>query len=342
MGVYQDKDNGRWYCEFMLFGKRKHKACRGAKDKSEALEFEADLKSKLSLIHRGKLPDDKIITIKEMFNVYLNHSKANKCPKAYKDDENKVRFFKEYFKCKDSDSISEITPSRIEGLKIHLVNDKKLSKATFNRYYSALSKAFNVIIDDRELNMRNPCKSVKKYLEDNEIERYLTQEEEEKLMQELPDYLKPIVVCALTTGLRASNILNLRWEAINFEYNFIEILKQQNKGHKKIQLPLGVKFKKELEKIGIKKSGYVFVSHRTNQQYKKIYNGFQAALNRAGIKKMRFHDLRHTVGTRLVASGTDLRTVKEYLAHSNIRTTERYMHPTPENMVRAVDILNRF
>lgn len=342
MGVYQDKDNGRWYCEFMLFGKRVHKACRGVKDKSEALEFEADLKSKLSLIHRGKLPDDKIITIKEMFTAYLNHSKANKCPKAYKDDQSKVKFFKTFFGCKDNDSISEITPSRIDGLKIYLIEDKKCSKATFNRYYSALSKAFNVIIDDKELNMRNPCKSIKKFTEDNEITRYLTKEDEEKLMQELPSYLKPIVICALTTGLRASNILNLKWETINFECNFIEVLKQENKGHKKIQLPLSTKFKKELEKIGMKESGYVFVSHRTNEQYKKISNGFQAALSRAGIKKMRFHDLRHTVATRLVANGTDLRTVKEYMAHSNIRTTERYMHPTPENMLKAVDILDSF
>lgn len=341
MGVYQ-KDNGRWYCEFMLFSKRVHKACRGAKDKSEALEFEADLKSKLSLIHRGKLPDDKIITIKEMFDAYLNHSRANKCPKAYKEDISKVKFFKEFFKCKDNDSISEITPSKIEGLKIYLVQDKKLTKATFNRYYSALMKAFNVIIDDRKLIIWNPCSSVKKYIEDNEIERYLTQEEEKKLMQELPDYLKPIVVCALTTGLRKSNVLNLRWEAINFEYNFIEILKQENKGRKKIQLPLSKKFKRELEKIGIKESGYVFISHRTHQQYKKVYNGFQAALSRAGVTKARFQDLRHTVGTRLVANGADLRTVKEYMAHSNIKTTERYMHPTPENMLKAVDILDGF
>lgn len=340
--TYVYEEQRKWYCEVSVFGKRKHRACKGCRTRPEALEFAHDLEHELSLIHRGKLPDNKIVTIKEMFESYLNYSRANKCPKSYKEDESKVKFFKEFFKCKDKDSISEITPSKIEGLKIYLVEDKKLSKATFNRYYSALSKAFNNIIDDKELNVRNPCKSVKKYIEDNEIDRYLTKEEEEKLMQELPDYLKPIVICALTTGLRKSNILNLRWEAINFEYNFIQVLKQHNKGHKKIQLPLSEKFKSELEKIGIKESGYVFVSHRTHLQYKKINNGFQAALNRARVKKMRFHDLRHTVGTRLVANGSDLRTVKEYLAHSNIRTTERYMHHTPENMLKAVDILDSF
>lgn len=338
MRVYEK--NNKWYCEVMVYGKRRHRACKGCTEYNQAMEFAIDLAHQMSLIHRGKLPDDKIITTKEMFNMFLIHSRANKCPKAYEDDKRKVKFFTEFFKGKKS--ISEITPNEIERLKIYLIEDKGLTKSTFNRYYSALSKAFNVIIENKKLNMRNPCKSVKKFAEDNEITRYLTQEEEEKLMLELPKYLKPIVICALTTGLRASNILNLRWETINFEYNFIEVLKQENKGHKKIQLPLSKKFKIELEKIGIKEEGYVFVSHRTKKQYKKIYEGFQSALKRAGIKKMRFHDLRHTVATRLVANGADLRTVKEYMAHSNTRTTERYMHPTPENMLKAVDILDSF
>lgn len=293
-------------------------------------KYQQDMESKV--IHTNKFQNRKLISSQQ----------ETMTKGLYGDSFTRTKVVKNGINGNDKDSISEITPSKIDGLKIYLVQDKKLAKATFNRYYSALSKAFNVIIDDKELNMRNPCKSVKKYIEDNEIERYLTKEEEEKLMQELPSYLKPIVVCALTTGLRASNVLNLRWEAINFEYNFIEILKQQNKGRKKIQLPLSEKFRKELEKIGIKESGYVFISHRTQQQYKKVYNGFQAALNRAGIKKTRFQDLRHTVATRLVANGSDLGTVKQYLAHSNIRTTERYMHPTPENMLKAVDILDGF
>lgn len=336
--VYEEKD--KWYCEVSVFGKRKHRACKGCRTRSEALEFAHDLEHELSLIHRGKLPDNKVITIKEMFDAFLRYSKANKKPKPYSDDEHKVSFFSEYFGAKNS--ISEITPSKLEGLKTYLTEEKGLTNATFNRYYAVLSKAFNVIILDKQLNIQNPCRNVKKLKEDNQITRYLTEAEEKRLMVEVSEYLKPIVVCALTTGLRLSNILNLKWESINFEQGFIEILKQQNKGHKKIQLPLSSKLKIELEKIGIKKSGYVFLKPNTNIPFKNIRDGFKGALKRAKIDNFRFHDFRHTVATRLVAKGSDLGTVKEYLAHSSLTTTQRYLHATPENMLKAVDILDGF
>lgn len=332
--------NGYWYCEVRVFGLRRHRACKGCNNEDDAYEFALDLAHNLSLIHRGKLPDDKIITIKEMFEAFIKYSKANKKPASQLDDERKVKFFEEYFGSKKS--ISEITPSKIEGLKTYLTEKKGLSSATFNRYYAVLSKAFNIIIIDKKLNIQSPCRSVKKLKEDNQITRYLTKDEEQRLFAQLKDYQRPIIVCALTTGLRLSNVLGLKWECINFEQGFIEILKQYNKGHKKIQLPLSVKFRVELEKMGIKDSGFVFLKPNTNEPFKNIREGFKGALKRAGIENFRFHDLRHTVATRLVANGSDLGTVQEYLAHSSYATTQRYAHATPENMLKAVDILDSF
>lgn len=334
------KVNGRWYYEFMMFGIRKHGACRGCKERSDALEFEAEIKEELSLIHRGKKTTESLITVKEMFELFLEYSKANNKEKTISINESRIEFFKEYFG--EKTKITEITPAKIEELKIYLTNKNNKSNSTFNRYYASLSKAFNLIITEKKLNMQNPCKLVKKLKEDNTKDRYLTPEEEKKLMKELSPHLKPIVICALTTGLRLSNILNLKWESIDLEQNYIEILKQENKGHKKIKLPIAPKFKEELEKIGIKKEGYVFVNPDTGKPYTTIKTGFNRALDRAGIKNFRFHDLRHTVGTRLVANGADLITVKEFLAHSQITTTQRYMHSTPENMLNAIDILNNF
>lgn len=338
MSVYEK--NNKWYYAFMLFGIRKHGACRGCRNMSEALEYEAEVKNEVSLLHRKKKDESEIITIKQMFDEYLSYSEINNKPQTYKDNKFKVSVMREFFG--DKTIIADIKPADIERLKVLIVQEKKNSKSTFNRYFASLKKAFNLAIINHKLNLLSPCKLVKAFPEDNYKTRYLTEDEEQRLMKELPPYLKPIVICALTTGLRKSNILNLKWESIDFKMNFIEILKQENKGHKKIQIPLSKKFKAELEKIGIKKSGYVFMSHRTGTHYNKIDNGFREALKRAGIENFRFHDLRHTAATRLVAKGVDIQTVKELLAHSSIVTTQRYNHPTPENMKKAIDILDSF
>ena len=60
---------------------------------------------------------------------------------------------------------------------------------------------------------------------------------------------------------------------------------------------------------------------------------------RAGIRKCRFHDLRHTFATNLVLAGVDLVTVKELMGHADIAMTMRYAHPTPESKRKAVELL---
>jgi integrase len=69
---------------------------------------------------------------------------------------------------------------------------------------------------------------------------------------------------------------------------------------------------------------------------KDIRTAFENACRRDGIKKLRFHDLRHTFATRLVLSGVDLVTVSKLLGHSSIQMTMRYSHPTPEALKNAV------
>lgn len=339
MSVYQNKATKKWYYNFMLNGERCHGACKGCGTISDALEYEADKKHEISLIQRGKITVAKVITLKQMFDELLNYAENNNRPSTFCIRKRHSLFLLELWGT--NTPISDITPEKIENLKI-ILKQKGLSGATYNRYYSTISKAFNIIILNHRLNIQNPCIFVKKLNEDNHIMRYLTQEEEQRLMNCLAPHLKQIVICALTTGLRLQNVLQLKWESINTDMNFIEILKQENKGHKKIQIPLSGKFKEVLEQIGIKKNGYVFINPETKKPYTNINNGWKKALKRANIENFRFHDLRHTVGTRLVANGADLQTVKEFLAHSDLKTTQRYLHPTPENMKKAVAILDSF
>ena len=99
---------------------------------------------------------------------------------------------------------------------------------------------------------------------------------------------------------------------------------------------------KTFEKIGIKDSGYVFVNPDTGKPYNTIRKAWTNALKKAKIENFRFHDLRHTVGTRLIEKGIDIKTVQELFAHSSLVTTQRYVHTNSKRKREAMDILNSY
>lgn len=69
---------------------------------------------------------------------------------------------------------------------------------------------------------------------------------------------------------------------------------------------------------------------------------FLPALNRAGIDKIRFHDLRHTSATRMVGAGVPITMVKDILGHSDIHTTMRYAHAITEQSLEAIETLSHY
>ena len=85
---------------------------------------------------------------------------------------------------------------------------------------------------------------------------------------------------------------------------------------------------------------FTFADPRTGQPWGSVNTAFRASLRRAGIARIRIHDLRHTFATRLVGRGVDLLTLKELLGHSSIIMTMRYAHPSEDNMRRAVQLLS--
>ncbi|MCJ7486179.1 MAG: tyrosine-type recombinase/integrase, partial [Candidatus Aminicenantes bacterium] len=68
---------------------------------------------------------------------------------------------------------------------------------------------------------------------------------------------------------------------------------------------------------------------------------FETACRRAGIKNFRFHDLRHTAGTRLIESGADPITVRDILGHAELKTTEVYLHSSLKRMEATVRLLEK-
>lgn len=332
MSVFQKGKNGKWYCDFVIDGRRINKACKGATSHKEALKYENEMKS--AVMHGDLNFVKKKCTIKlsEMCDKYLEYSKTNKA--SYTHDKAYTGYWLEYFGNK---LISEIKSIDIEGYKTFRLT--KIKPSTVNRELNSLSKMLSIAKQNKFIES-NPCSDVKKLKVDNHKIRFLTKEEEKRLFKAIGEHwIKPIVVTALQTGMRKGEILNLTWNCVDFEQKYIDVL--QTKSGKPRQIPMSEKLFETLNnQLRIKE--YVFINPITKNRHGNINDIFPDFLTKAGIKNFVFHDLRHTAATRMVEMGVDLVVVKDILGHSDITTTLRYAHPVPEMKLKAIQLLNNY
>jgi integrase len=182
----------------------------------------------------------------------------------------------------------------------------------------------------------------------NEVVRYLTMEEYQRLLEaaeEGPWYLRPLIELSANTGLRRGNLLSLRWEEIDLETRVIR--KTITKNNRTLALPLTERVVQILEALQEGREGdaaFVF-PHWEGQQAGRpildIKNSFRAALRRAGIGNFRWHDLRHCFGSWLVRGGAKLVAVQKLMGHRSNRITMRYAHLSPQYLKGEVEILNK-
>jgi hypothetical protein len=127
----------------------------------------------------------------------------------------------------------------------------------------------------------------------------------------------------------------MTWENVSFGKGVITV--EQSKSGRIRHIPMNHDVAEALRALECPRSGSVFKWHGDSIQ--SITRSFETALRHAGIKRCRFHDLRHAFATNLVLGGVDLVTAKELLGHADITMTMRYAHPSPETKRKAVEAL---
>jgi integrase len=150
-----------------------------------------------------------------------------------------------------------------------------------------------------------------------------------------------LFLTAAFTGLRRGELLALRWRDVDFTGSVIRVRASYTAGQlttpksgKVRSVPLAPDVAAALAKLGQRElftadDDLVFVGewggHLDGSALRRRYD---AALKRAGLRRLRFHDLRHTFGTRMIAKA-DIRRVQEWMGHSDIQTTMKYLHYAP-------------
>ena len=196
---------------------------------------------------------------------------------------------------------------------------------------ACLRSLFNFAKQRNKFFGENPVSKVKFLEENNQMERILSYDEEERLLNSCPSYIKPIVITALGTGMRKMEILSLKWGNVDLTNNVIIIEATNSKTKKKKLVPISSKLKNELLKQKLKTGyqEYVFLTSK-GANFKgtdSLTRVFHNACNNAGIGKIRFHDLRHTFATRGIELTGNVVAVSKILGHRDLQTTMRYVHP---------------
>jgi integrase len=173
-----------------------------------------------------------------------------------------------------------------------------------------------------------------RYLEAPELERLLGACRESR-----NPYLTTIVMLAVHTGMRKGEILGLEWMRVDLSSARITLY--QTKSGKPRGLPINRAVYEALIALtpeAARRTGPLF-PRRSGTAWGQIRTAFERALDRAGIKGFRFHDLRHTAASHLVMRGATLQEVKEILGHADLSMTLRYAHLSPAHLRGAVERL---
>jgi integrase len=322
-----------WICYFDQFG-RKHREKVGMKQSAIA----AYQKRKTEVREGHFFPEAvrREVLFDEIGKDALDYSKANKCHDAYRIDKWHYEVILGWFKGKVA---KEIWPQEIDG-RLSELSEKGLKPATLNRYRAFLSLIYSLANRNGKLEV-NPARLVRLRKENNAVVRFLELHEEEKLrltFREKYPYLEAEFDLALNTGMRRGEQYRLRWEDINFRSGIITI--QRSKHGERRYIPINSVAKAALEVLERHADGSAHViPGPSGPRNKDPRRTFESAVRDSGVRRFRYHDIRHTFASRLVMAGVDLRTVQELMGHKTIAMTIRYSHLAPSHQKEAIERL---
>ncbi len=278
-------------------------------------------------------------TFEDLVNRYMESAKTLKSYYKLKSFVKTLLIF--YGKNK---KVNLFTTADVEHLKKHILQEKGLSKAYFNRLFVILK----IIIkkgEDWELVDKNVLQKLKKIRLEKEISRirFLSEDEIIKISKakSYKGQSKNIVLVALFTGMRKNEILSLKWSDIDFNNKMINIKAENSKNAVSRYIPLPEPLKEILLEIKEKsKSEYVFYNKKTLNRLYDFKKPFCYILKQANIEDFHFHDLRHTFASYLVMAGVGIAEVQQLLGHKDIKMTMRYSNLSHKHLRNAISIFD--
>jgi integrase len=169
--------------------------------------------------------------------------------------------------------------------------------------------------------------------------RFLTHEEEKKLLVAATEPWRTIILVGIHAGLRIkSEALTLDWSDIDFHRGQITVQAEHAKNGESRTIPMNATLKAALKRIRECSDGIGEVFHsRTGGEFRSIRTRFTTACRNANLTDVTPHTLRHTFASRLAIAGVGLRTIQELGGWKEIRMILRYAHLSDQHKAEAVE-----
>lgn len=328
-GIYK-RGNVYWIRYVGLDG-RMHLESSGSKKLREAQVF---LTTRKNAVLEGKVPEVKKITnhfFRELAVVYTEWMEAR-----HKSAKLKKYLIGQLLEKFGNIPLRRITPALLTEFQTDYLN-RGLKNSSVNKKV-LLFKAMIVWATENgmvERDISDKLKKVKALKDDSKRIRFLTVEENKILVDACGPHYKPVIIIALATGMRKSNVLRLRWDEVDLEHGYIFLTDTKN--GERIDVPIAPMLKKLIEDLPHHDDcPYIFPNPKTKKPYTSWDKEFTKAKKNAGLTDFHFHDLRHTYASHLVMSGVDLTTLMHLLGHKSTKMTLRYSHLAPSHKAKAM------
>ena len=319
--------------------------CKTFRTKTSAQKWARNMES---AIDEGRVTatslDAKHIKFNEVLERYMAEILPQKRASTQRMQQHQFAFWREQFQ---DLSLADITPARISKslsalARRHNRIGTPLDGATLNRYMQCLSPILSACVKDWHLLESNPCSKIRRRKESPGRVRFLSEFERERLLKACQESTYPplytIVVLALSTAMRYSEIMNLRWPDVDLKRGRIMLHETKN-GE-----PRGVAVKgkalallKEHAKVRRLNTDLLFPSNKKADQPIALQFPWKQAVEKAGLEDFRFHDLRHSCASYLAQMGASPLLIAEVTGHKDLRMVRRYSHLTENDAAKALE-----
>lgn len=323
MASIYKKKNGRWIVDYLIAGTRRRPVFS---NKAEAEAFKRSLMLR-PIDQITDFREVKEITLSEAVDQYLQQVTPAKAPRTWEVDRRSLGVLVNEL---GSKLINEVTLLDLESFQ---ANQRKIvSASSVNRYFNVIKHFFKKC-EDWGYIKDMPTRRLENLKAAANPRKLWTREQIQEFFRLAPDWLKEIVYFIYQTGVRRGEAVSLKWKDVDFSQNAIRIGSIKG-GIPRIRLiPMTTSMREWFLEL---KNRNPFLTKSDMQvflgEHGEMINANYVSTNvYRVVKKMEceflgMHGLRHTILTELVQSDVSLEKVRQLAGHSNLKTTEQYLH----------------